>query len=192
MHTRTRFVVTLSLATSVLLGAWAMAQTSIAPERFTAVAVSASNVATGVGTVVITVDRWTTDAERTRLVNVLREKGPRALLDELTDIRAVGRIRTPDALGYNLHYAHQTPRPDGGRRIVIATDRPISFWEQWYRPRTVDYPFTIVQMEFGAEGRGTGTISYATKIRAYDTVIELEDFASSPIMLNDVRAEKVD
>lgn len=29
------------------------------------------------------------------------------------------------SLGYDLHYASQTLLPDGGRRIVIATDRPI-------------------------------------------------------------------
>jgi hypothetical protein len=194
MHTRTRFAVpsrlALALAALVLLGSWVAAQTHGEPERFTAIAMSSSELATGAGRVLIDIDRWSTDAERTRLVNTLMNKGPRALLDALTDIRPLGRVRTPDSIGYDLHYAHQTPAEDGGRQIVIATDRPIGFWEQWYRPRTIDYPFTVIQMEIGPDGRGKGTMSVATKILAHDNIIELENFATSPIMLNEIVAEK--
>jgi hypothetical protein len=168
------------------------AQTHGAPEEFTAVAVAANNLVTGAGTVLISVDRWSTEAERARLVGTLREKGPSALLDALQDTRPVGRIRTPDSLGYDLRYAQQTRGEDGGRRIVIATDRPIGFWEAWDRPRSLDYPFTVIQMHIDRNGRGTGTMSIATKIRAYDSVIELEDFATSPVMLTDIRAEADD
>lgn len=167
-------------------------QTHGSPEEFTAVAVAANNVMSGAGTVLISVDRWSTEAERTTLVGTLRDKGPGALLDALQDTRPVGRIRTPDSLGYDLRYAHQTPADDGGRRIVIATDRPIGFWEAWDRPRSIDYPFTVIQMQIDRSGRGTGTMSIATKIRAYGTIIELEDFASSPVMLTEIRAVRDD
>ncbi len=101
---------TLLIVTFVLASApFTNAQTRGVPEDFTAVAIANNNLASGAGTVLISVDRWSTDAERDRLVAVLREKGPRALLDALQDIRSVGRIRTPDSLGYDLHYAYQTP-----------------------------------------------------------------------------------
>ena len=174
----------------VLLGAAPGGQTRGEPEEFTAVAVANNNIASGVGTVLISVDRWSTEAERAALVGVLRDKGPEALLEALQDMRPVGRIRTPDSLGYDLHYAHQTPAEDGGRRIVIATDRPIGFWEATNRPRSVDYPFTVIQLELGADGRGKGTMSVATKIRAYREVIELENFASAPVMLTEVESNK--
>ena len=138
----------------------------------------------------MSVDRWSTEAERAALVAVLRDKGPEALLDALQGMRSVGRIRTPDSLGYDLHYAQQTPGPDGGRRIVIATDRPIGFWEARNRPRSYDYPFTVIQLELDADGRGKGTLSVATKIRAYRDVVELEDFASAPIMLTNVESRR--
>jgi hypothetical protein len=186
MHTR-MFAAAAAVLALVSSGV-AARQTHGAPEEFTAVAVAANNLVTGAGTVLISVDRWSTEAERARLVGTLREKGPSALLDALQDTRPVGRIRTPDSLGYDLRYAHQTRDEDGGRRIVIATDRPIGFWEAWERPRSIDYPFTVIQMHMDRNGRGTGTMSIATKIRAYDNVIELEDFATSPVMLNDIRA----
>jgi hypothetical protein len=168
------------------------AQFCEAPHDFTAVAVANSNIASGAGTVLISIDRWSAEAERTTLVQTLREKGPRAMLDRLQDMRPVGRIRTPDSLGYDLRYAQLTPGEDGGCRIVIATDRPIGFWEAWYQPRSVDYPFTVIQMQIGPDGRGKGTMSLATKIRAYGNIIELEDFATSPVMLTEIRAARDD
>jgi hypothetical protein len=166
------------------------AQTLGQKEEFTAVAIANNNIRTGAGTVLISIDRWSTTAERDRFVATLRNKGPQALVDALQDTRPVGRIRTPDSLGYDLRYAFQTPGEDGGRRIVIATDRPIGFWEAYDRPRTVDYPFTIVQMQIGGDGRGTGTLSEFTKVLASGDNIFLENFASSPIMLTDIRSEK--
>ena len=94
----------------------AAAQTNGTPEEFTAVAIANNNLQSGAGTVLISVDRWSSNAERNRLVTSLREKGSDALLDELQDMPSVGRIRTPDSLGYDLRYAQQTPGEDGGRR----------------------------------------------------------------------------
>jgi hypothetical protein len=166
-------------------------QTHGEPERFTAFAVSTGGPYTrsGSATVQINIERWSTEAERQTLVQTLQEKGPNALLDALQDMKEVGTVRTPDSLGYPLHYANQTAAEEGGRKIVIATDRPISFWEAVNRPRTIDYPFTLIQMEIGKDGTGNGRMSYATKIIAHDNIIELENFAAQPIMLNNVRSE---
>lgn len=189
MHTHTRLGMA-AVTALALLSSGVAAQTRGEKEDFTAVAIVNNNVASGAGTVLISVERWSSDAERQTLVATLREKGPNALLDALQDMRPVGRIRTPDSLGYDLRYAQQTPGEDGGRRIVIATDRPIGFWEAVQRPRTIDYPFTVIQMEIGRDGKGKGTMSVATKIRAYDSVIELENFATSPVMLTEIRATR--
>lgn len=160
------------------------------PEEFTATAIVNNNLGSGAGIVQIRITRWSTDAERMRLVSTLQSQGPTKLLDELSDTRPVGTIKTPDSLGYDLHYAHQRPGEDGGRRIVIATDRPISFWEARNQPRTIDYPFTIIQMQIGRDGTGQGTMSIATKIRAYDNTIELENFATSPVMLTKIESSR--
>jgi hypothetical protein len=165
------------------------AQTLGEKERFTAVAIVNNIQASGAGIVQIDVTRWSTQAERTALLDVLQKRGAEKLLDALQDTKPVGTIKTPDSLGYDLHYAHQTPLPDGGRRIVIATDRPIGFWEATRRPRTIDYPFTVIQMEIDKNGEGKGTLSYATKIiRAGDTIV-LENFSNQPVMLTKIKAE---
>jgi hypothetical protein len=170
-------------------GTAARAQTLGEKERFTAIAIVNNIRASGAGIVQIDITRWSTAAERAALLNVLKKDGAEKLLDALQDTRPVGTIKTPDSLGYDLHYAHQTPLPDGGRRIVIATDRPISFWEATRRPRTIDYPFTVIQMEINRDGRGKGTMSYATKIIPAGDTIVLENFANQPVMLTEIKAE---
>jgi hypothetical protein len=166
------------------------AQTLGEPEDFTAIAIVNNNLASGAGTVLMRVTRWSTEAERNKLIQVLQKDGAETLLDELQEMRSVGTIRTPDTLAYDLRYAHQRPGADGGRQIVLATDRPIGFWEAVHRPRTIQYPFTVIQMQIGADGEGKGTLSVATKIIARGDVIELENFATRPVMLTEIKSEK--
>ncbi|PYR70084.1 MAG: hypothetical protein DMF88_03810 [Acidobacteria bacterium] len=181
---------TLLFALIVLVCSFAYGQTNQPAERFTANAVSLSpEYGTGQRIVEITVDRWSANAEREQLVAALQQKGSDELLKQLQKTKPVGRIRTPDSLGYDLHYADQQRDADGARTIVIATDRPIGFSEATNRPRSIDYPFTVIQMKLDRDGTGKGTLSYATRITAKNNVIELEDFASQPIMLNNIKSE---
>ena len=176
-------------AVIVLFCSLALAQTNGQPERFTANAVSLSpQYGTGQQTVEININRWSPSSDRETLIAALM-KSPDELLKQLQKIRSVGTIRTPDSIGYDLHYAQQTPLPEGGRSIVIATDRPIGFWEATNRPRSIDYPFTVIQMNLDRNGMGSGTMSYATRITTKNNIIELEEFATQPIMLNNIRAE---
>jgi hypothetical protein len=163
-------------------------QQAAGPEDITAAVVANNELGSGIGTVQIHINRWSTDADRTRLFTVLRESGQQALLKELQKMPAVGTIRTPNSVGYDLHYARQTPVGDG-RRIAIATDRPIGFLEATDRGRTLDYPFTLLQMQLDHDGKGTGTMTYATKIVANDDKIELEDLASAPFKLTNIEAK---
>src|SRR5579862_5778719 len=113
----------------VLATSLAAAQTLGQPERFTATAISNSpQYGSGEQIVQINVDRWSTPGQRDELVAALMSKGEKELLKDLQKMKSVGTIRTPDSLGYTLRYAFQAPDPDGGRTIVIATDRPIGFW----------------------------------------------------------------
>ena len=103
-----------------------IAQTSGTPERFTAMAVNMSNVGrAGAGTIEIAVDRWSTDAERDRLVTTLMEKGPDKLLDVLKDTRRVGYIRSSSSLQLSppssLTSSVPSPRPAKSRPSPAAS-----------------------------------------------------------------------
>ena len=51
------------------------------------------------------------------------------LVNALQDMKSVGSIRTPQTLAWDLRYARQFKMDEGGRRIVLVTDRPIGFGE---------------------------------------------------------------
>jgi uncharacterized membrane protein HdeD (DUF308 family) len=190
---RTMVPVAVVLALGMALtGSPALAQTQGTAERFTALAVNMGDFGrSGADTVEIVVNRWSTDAERAKLLDALIQKGPEKLLDTLQDLPRVGYFRTPNSIGYDLHYARKTPMPDGGERVVIATDRYINFWEARNRPRSIDYPFTVIEMRINKDGEGEGKMSVATKITVdKDTnQIVLENYGTQPVLLKSVRRE---
>ena len=173
------------------------------PLQLTAFAVNMSTVQRPASTAVIElrITRWSTAAERERLLSTAVEKGQDALLRELQRMPDHGRISIPGwtgpdphnaRLGWTLHYAFATPGDDGGLRIGIATDRYIGFWEARNQPRTMDYPFTLIEIRLDAEGRGVGKMAVATKIefdRKKQQMV-LENYASEPVRLNEVKIRK--
>jgi len=166
------------------------AQTSGMPERYTALAVNTTSG--GTTQVEIAVDRWSTAAERAHLVDTLREKGPDQLLSVLQSMSKVGFIRQTSSIGWDLRYAHREAIPDGGgERVVVATDRPIGNWEAINQPRTIDYPFTIVELHINPQGEGEGKMTYATKVTEDKKTgsIVLENWGTGPVLLQGVHRE---
>jgi hypothetical protein len=139
----------------------------------------------------ITINRWSTDQEREELLNALASHGDTGLLKALQENPPAGTIRTPNSLAWDLHYARERILPDGSRRIFLATDRPISFWEAAHLPRSIHYPFTLIEIHLGSNGHGEGKMSIATKIETSPDKheIELENYATQPVRLLDVHVE---
>jgi hypothetical protein len=189
------------VAAGVLWTATPQAQTNQEKLEISAFAVNMSNIATGSNAQVqLTINSWSTAEERERLITTVLEKGPDALLRELQKAPVKGRFRIPTArqpdphhlaLGLDLHYAMQTPLDDGGRRIVIATDRYIGMQEARSQPRTIDYPITLIEIRVDKEGNGVGKMAVATKI-SFDkkkNQIELENYSSEPVRLQNVKVK---
>ena len=197
-----KVVLTLSLVCALGLAIPSAArQTNGEKLEISAFAVNMSNIGPGSNAVVdITIDRWSTPAERELLIKTMLEKNGDALLRELQKLPEHGRFRIPGLIGPDphnlrlgnpLHYAWQTPQPEGGRRIVIATDRYIGFAEARNQPRTVDYPFTLFEIRVDKNGEGQGKMAVATKI-SFDkkkNAIELENYGSEPVRLNNVKVK---
>jgi hypothetical protein len=198
---RRKIMTALAAAAAIVIAQPAIPQTNDEKLEITAWAVNMSNIATGTTAMVeFTVERWSTPEDAERLIATMIEQGQDALLRELQKMPSHGRMRFPSwegrdpfnaRLGWDLRYTRQFPLPEGGRRIVMALDRYISFWEARNQPRTIDYPFTLIEMRVDRNGEGEGKMSVATKIR-FDKekkVIELENYASEPVRLQNVRVK---
>jgi len=197
---RTHLIVA-ALAAAVFALAPASARAQNEKLDISAFAINMSNIATGSTAVVqINIDSWSTPEEREMLITTMVEKKPDDLLKALQKLPKRGFFRIPMArppdphhlsLGIDIHYAWQTPLPDGGRRIVLATDRYIGFSEARNQPRSIDYPFTILEMHLNKNDEGEGKILVGTRIYVdkKDNVV-LENYAQQPVMFNEIKKVK--
>lgn len=170
----------------------ASAQAASPVASYHAVAVNMSDVGRrGMDTLDISVERWTTDAELAVLKDALLEKGSDALLDALQKTRRAGYIRpSSGGLGWRLQFARREPLPEGGYRVVIATDRPLGFWERAHSARSADYEFLIAEIRVDKHGRGQGKLLPMARLSFDDRSreLEIEGYASEPVRLTRVTA----
>lgn len=184
------------VAVGALLCSPGAAQDAAEKLDISAFAISMGTIATGANErVQIRIDRWSTPEEREHLITVMLEKGADDLLRALQKMPEKGRFSIPGLrgrdphnlrLGHELRYTWQSPLPEGGRRIVVITDRYIGFQEARNQPRSIDYPFTLIEMRVNKEGKGEGKMAVATKITfdKKEKRVELENYSSEPVRLN--------
>jgi hypothetical protein len=163
------------------------------PLRIVGHAVSVAGVGnpTGTARVEIAVTRISPEAARTRLFDRLTKTGQRAMLDELMDEPSVGSVRFGTELAWDLRYAQRERGEDGGIRLSLMTDRPMGVFEIWNNPRYSMYPFTMIDLQLDANGRGKGEMILAARITADPSgrFVHVENFASDPIRLEELEAE---
>ena len=154
---------------------------------------SAININNGqAGNIEIKIDRWSTDAQRDKLMEVMQTKGPEKLLDTLESLPRMGYFGATGNLGWDIHFARRTALPDGGERVVLITNRRVSFREEVRQPRSIDYPFTVIELRLNADGEGEGKMSIATKVimdKERNTVT-LENYETQPVQLTNVKRER--
>jgi hypothetical protein len=163
------------------------------PLRLRAFAVNTNNTAgRAAGTLDIVVERWSSDAEVDKLRGVLKEN-PDKLLSTVQSLKPrAGYVRGQNTIGWDLHFAREASLPDGGHRIVLGSDRPMSFWELTNRPRSADYEFLLVEIHLDKDGKGSGTLAPAAMVN-YDEdtkTLEVENFQNQPVRLTQVEVVK--
>ena len=162
-------------------------------ERFAAVAVNMSGVGrASAGTVDLVIERWSTDEEREQLRSALIESGSDKLLSTLQKIKPrCGFMQIPGQLGWDIQYAREI-KTATGRQVILGTDRHVGFGEAARNTRSSEYEFTLVDIRFGADGKGVGKLALSTKITYNkDTrTIEIENYGREPVRLTEVRSEK--
>lgn len=182
-------VLTLLLAAGV---APAAAQdTNPGREEFSAVLSNISNVGgAGITPLTIRINRWTSDADNERLLGILRDKGQAEFLEALLDGKSVGSISTPTSLKYDFFYARQSTTPEGVRRIMLISDRPMTVAERASAAQSRDYPFTVIDLQIPKEGKGEGTLAQMVQLRLLGNILGIENLATGPMKLSDIKKVK--
>jgi hypothetical protein len=182
----------LSLSLGAALVVPLAASTAVAKDesilRLRAFAVDLNNRAR-TNTLDIVIERWSSPEEAANLKAVLLEKGEDKLLSALQKTKPrCGYVRTSTSLGWDVFFARETPLPDGGRKIVLASDRPVGMWEARNSGRSMDYQFSLAEIRLPKEGKGQGkAIPYAQLSFNKETnTLEIENYQREPVRLNEI------
>ena len=183
------------LAIGTTLGATAFAESGPEPvaqtETFRAT-VQATGVVGGQTSVLISISRWSTDAEREELLRILAEEGDKALADALEKQDETGFLRFPGGRtqfpSVRLRYAREFVN-EGRRQIVLGTDRPIGLLEAARRPRTYDYQLSLITLDLGEDNRGTGVMAVGVQMGLDEETgaLEIKNMGTQPVRLTNVR-----
>ena len=161
-----------TFATSLLLAlAFVASPTTQSPQSkgdrlsFKAVAMSTGGQFTNAvaSPVDVVINRWSTESDRKSLFDALKlgaDKG----LDALHKLKTIGYFRTPGNLAYNFYFSQSQKGEEGERKILLISDRPFGFYEQWENSRTLRYPFTVVELTVNANGEGAGKLYEAANL----------------------------
>jgi len=181
-----RILLTLALALSLGLATAVADETS--GERFQGTIFDPGGNLPGRSTapVIFQVDSYSSDAEVAALAKVLAEQGPEALREAMWDLEK-GWIRVAGSVGYPIAVARSIPGPNG-RTVRLMIDRPIDFFEAVRNLRTTDYPFSMVEVQLDAEGKGEGQLIAAAAVSLTGNTVQVESYGPQPFRLMNVRA----
>jgi hypothetical protein len=162
------------------------------PQTYSATAFAQSGPAAGKSFgLTVFVTGWTSDQEVQEFIATLKNSGPNGLVSALEKTKDVGRLSPTGSVGSGFRFARIRQIPDAGYRIVMATNRPISFPELYNGARSRYYQFGIVVLNVDKDGKGTGTFAPMCKVKFNKKgELEIEHYGQKPLRLANVRLEK--
>jgi hypothetical protein len=162
------------------------------PEQFSATVYAQSGVFAGRMTqFTIYIAEYTPDDEANQLKTLLKTKGEDALLNTVEKMKGKGQVAAVGTIGWPIPVIRQHPEKDGGRRIVLFGNRPLSFFEARDRPISAEYRFGLMVLHLNAKGEGQGLLYPACKVKFNKQgILDVENFGISPWKVVNVRKEK--
>jgi len=104
----------------------------------------------------------------------------------------VGYIWTDEVVGYSIKYARRIPLPNGGERIVLATDRRLGAGTPGWKPAAgipTDFEFTVIEIHMDSKGLGEAKASLTTKVVLDNEIktLALDGYAAAPAIFQNVK-----
>jgi hypothetical protein len=137
--------------------------------------------------ITLNIYEFSTPADRQLLVQAYAKGQNRGLVTALQKMKAVGHVEITGTLGYDVSYIKMTPTPTG-RKIVFATNRPITFGEAWTDSQSASYDLTAGAFEINDQDKSKSTgMLYPLAQLVLDKEGQLQlDLNQNPWRLSDV------
>ncbi len=185
------WLLAVSVLFSVSIISSAAAQVAV-PAQFSATAIGQAGAAAGKSSgVTIYLTGFTSDPDIQEYAATLKSKGQDGLVSALEKAQDLGRVAPTGSVGTGFRIARVQADKNGGVRIVLATNRPISFGELANSSRSRDYPIGIITLDLDKDGNGSGLLAVACKVKFNKKgELEVEHYGQKPLRLTNVRREK--
>ena len=137
----------------------------------------------------LTINNYTADADVLRLTDMLKRDGQDAFWKAIENEKQ-GRIQIGSGLSRDLNAIWIT-QTEEGRKISAIAERWIGFGEMRRGGRSLDYPFTYIELYVEEDGDVEGTLFPAARVRYKgDKTIEIENFGIYPARLVNIKQRK--
>ena len=137
----------------------------------------------------LTIERYTPDERVQNLLDVLKRDGQDGLL------KAVGKekrgvMQIGSGLSRDINEVWITPTEEG-RKIMALSERWLGFGELRRGARSVDYPFTYIELYIEDDGKVEGSLIPAARVKfKRDKTIEVENFGIYPAQLTNLKRRR--
>jgi hypothetical protein len=175
-----------------IAGPSAIAQTprnSGAPESFTTNAQVKGAGGAMAATILIQIQRYTPDFDRTSVETALKGGGYPAFLTALRKAPEVGSVAVGDQK-FPIRFAREQ-KAAKGRTIVLVTDKPVFFvggGQTNAKPRA-GFEVAVIELQVDDVGLGSGRMAAAARVKPGPdgAGVQIDDYAEEPIKLVTVR-----
>lgn len=137
----------------------------------------------------VRINRFTPDAQVENILNTLRNGGQDDLMKSISK-ENLGTVQIGTQLGRDINAAWITQEEEG-QKITILFERWLGFSELRRGARSLDYPFTYLELYLDDNGKGEGSLIPAARVRYKSgKTIEVENFGIYPARLTNIKRRR--
>lgn len=140
-------------------------------------------------TFTLTINSFTPPGEVEELLATLQKGGQDDLLKAISKDKR-GTLQIGSQLGRDINAVWFSDE-DEGRKLTVLFERWVGFGEARRSDRSLNYPFTYLEIYLDANGKGEGTMIPAARVRSKGTKsIEVENFGIYPARLTNIKPRR--
>lgn len=162
--------------------------TSAAAQQRITIQGNARGTSTQLGRLVpvrVIIETLSSDEDQKKLIDAFKKSGHEGVLDALSKMASKGRVSLEGRVGNDVKYIKELPAKNG-RRFRLVTDRNLAFSELRNNTRSSEYDIGAVELTITQDGKGSGTILPACKLKVTkQNQIEIETY-QNPWQLTDM------